>query len=261
VDVAALLRDAPLLHSDQNGHPTTYQLGGEALGFIGERAGPDSRTLEVGAGLSTLVFTVAGARHTAITPSQEEADKVLRYCATNGIATERLEFIIEPSQTALPKINTSNAIDLALIDGSHGFPIPFLDWYYINEILRVGGLLLIDDVEIWTGRVLRDFLRSEPEWTHLGDLGHGRTAIFRKDRPAIVKEWCWQPYVVSRSDLSLMVGTYDVSQFPGANRAKLTLDLVKRMPTIALSYVRANVFQRAQALRQSDGAREEQRRD
>jgi predicted O-methyltransferase YrrM len=242
VDVAALLREAPRLHSDHNGQPTTYQLGAEALQFIGERAGPDTRTLEVGAGLSTVVFAVAGARHTAITPSQDEANKVLQYCVTNGIPTERLEFIIEPSQIALPKIKPTSPIDLALIDGSHGFPIPFMDWYYVSEVLRVGGLLLIDDVEIWTGRVLRDFLRSEPEWTHLGDLGQGRTAIFRKDSLAIVKEWCWQPYVVSRSDLSLMVGTYDVSQFPGANRAKVTLDLVKRTPSMALAYVRGSFF-------------------
>ena len=39
--------------------------------------------------------------------------------------------------------------------------------------------MVIDDVHLWTGKVLRDFLRSEPEW-QLEEEWDGRTAAFRK---------------------------------------------------------------------------------
>ncbi len=91
-------------------------------------------------------------------------------------------------------------MDLALIDGCHGFPTPFMDWYFISSSLKVGGTLIIDDVQIWTGRILMEFLLAEPEWT-LVELFANKTAIFVKEQSYLPwKEFVGQPYVLQQSE-------------------------------------------------------------
>ena len=90
-------------------------------------------------------------------------------------------------------------LDLVLVDGSHSFPQVFVDWFYVATALRVGGHLLVDDVHVWTGRVLRDFLQAEPEWSLVREI-HGRTAILRKVAEVDPdKLWTQQPYGRRRS--------------------------------------------------------------
>jgi hypothetical protein len=90
-------------------------------------------------------------------------------------------------------------LDLVLIDGQHAFPAPFIDWYYTARRLKVSGMLLIDDIQLWTGRILTDFLSEEPEWSLISDLS-GRTAAFVKEKDYSQEKW-WgqQPYIVRKS--------------------------------------------------------------
>ena len=67
----------------------------------------------------------------------------------------------------------------------------------------MGGHLLIDDVHLWTGRVLRDFLLDEPEWAKLTEL-RGRTAILSKTAEVDPDRlWTDQRYVRNRTRLGL----------------------------------------------------------
>jgi hypothetical protein len=86
-----------------------------------------------------------------------------------------------------------------LIDGGHGFPTPFVDWYYAGKRLKAGGLLIIDDTHLWTGAVLRNFLTEQPGWTLVENFAM-RSAVFRRDTvDDHFDEWVHQPYVVKRS--------------------------------------------------------------
>ena len=60
----------------------------------------------------------------------------------------------------------SGSYDLALIDGRHGFPQPFLDWYYAAQILKTGGYVIIDDLHIWVCETLANLLVEEPKPGH-----------------------------------------------------------------------------------------------
>jgi hypothetical protein len=86
-----------------------------------------------------------------------------------------------------------------LIDGQHAFPTPFIDWYYTADKLRVGGILIIDDTQLWTGQVLKQFLLEEAEWSLIEEFS-ARTVIFRKEKDYSHEKW-WgqQPYVVRKS--------------------------------------------------------------
>lgn len=197
-----LLEDAPAIHGETADDVATHGLLVEALEFIDGALSPGDRTLETGSGYSTILFAMKGAQHTCIVPNQAETDRIRAYCERRSIDTAGLTFVVKASERVLPTLDTG-PLDLVLIDGSHSFPQVFIDWFYTAEALKVGGHLLIDDVHLWTGRVLRDFLAAEPEWTVADELG-GRTAIVRKVGEVDPdRVWNEQRYVLKKTGLGV----------------------------------------------------------
>jgi len=123
-----------------------------------------NKTLEVGFayGTSALVFAEhhqrmknSGISHTIIDPNQfGEGDG-----HWNGIGAENLKrvgfikgkhwrLVEESSISALPALlrrYKSGWLDVALIDGWHLFDYTLIDLFYCLEMLRVGGILIVDD--------------------------------------------------------------------------------------------------------------------
>lgn len=195
-----ILDDPPLLHRDLRGAPISLGLGREALDFIAGHVSAGSTTLETGAGVSTLLFAMKRTTHTCIVPNREETDGIVAYCRQGGIPTDTVTFQTERSELVLPRMDLP-PLDLVLIDGCHGFPIPFIDWFYTAGALRVGGFLVIDDVHLWTGEILKEFLLHEPEWVLAVDLG--RTVVFEKLAPlGPAKEWFAQQSMLLRSPIA-----------------------------------------------------------
>jgi predicted O-methyltransferase YrrM len=193
-----LYSDPPRIHTDDAGRVHgDWALAPEALLVIEHVTHPGDRTLETGAGITTALLALLGAEHTAITPDAAEVRRLQEYCSRHGISTDRVRFHIGYSQDILPAL-TPGKLDLVIIDGSHAFPIPFLDWYFSAAHLREGGLVLIDDTQLWTGEVLRDFLSAEAGWQH--ECTPDRAAVFRKVAPFDrAVSWVHQPYVTQRS--------------------------------------------------------------
>jgi len=138
---------------------------------------PGMRTLETGCGGSTVVFAAVGTRHTSVTPSAAEVERVRGFCAEQGISCQAVDFLIQSSDTAL--VDWKGELDLMLIDGAHRVPFPLLDWHYTAPWIRVGGRLFIDDVAIPGVHMLYDFLRREQEW-RLVEIPGDKVAIFEK---------------------------------------------------------------------------------
>ncbi|MBD2775661.1 class I SAM-dependent methyltransferase [Iningainema tapete] len=164
MELQDLLNNPPLLHQMNTGELTSsWKLHNETLYYIDKHVNHTSKTLETGGGMSTILFTLKGAEHTCIVPDQGLVDRIKQYCVNHQIDAKKLSFQVDKSENVLPSIEV-NDLDLVLIDGRHAFPSPFIDWYYTAWRLKVGGLLLVDNTEIWTGAVLRDFLLAEQEW-------------------------------------------------------------------------------------------------
>ncbi len=70
-------------------------------------------------------------------------------------------------------------LDLALIDGAHGFPYPVLDWWYLAPQIKIGGLVVLDDAYMPPVGMIVDFLRRSPAWEVLPAIGY-RTVPVRK---------------------------------------------------------------------------------
>jgi len=191
-----LLAGELLLHTDADGQPVSWQLGADVLRVLDETVGDTSRTLETGEGLSTILFALRRAHHTCVTPNAAAIARIRSACEHADIALDTVDFIVGNSESVLPGLELP-PLDVVLIDGRHGFPAPFIDYYYTADVVKVGGLLIVDDTQLWTGRVLREFLESEPEWRMAWDFAP-RSAIFAKTQPGgRDKEWNEQPYVVS----------------------------------------------------------------
>jgi hypothetical protein len=198
VELSALLRDAPAFHVDEGLRPVSLQASRDVLEAIDTAVRPGWHTLETGAGVSTVLFALRGAEHVCVTPAAAEVERIRAWCAARGIDLARVRFEVARSELVLPRLELP-ALDLVLIDGGHGFPTPFVDWQYTAPRLRVGGLLIVDDIQLWTGAVLRDFLAEEPGW-RIRDEFPMRAVVFQKtaDTPEL-PEWFAQPYVARRS--------------------------------------------------------------
>lgn len=200
--VDELIARQPAIHGDEEAgqERMTHGLSTPALRFIAATVKEGQRTLETGSGYSTIVFAKAGSEHTVVVPNEFEGGRIRKYCASAGIDDSRVTFHFEPSERVLPLL-PPDPLDLVLIDGSHSFPHTFIDWFYTAHRLNVGGYMLIDDVHLWTGRELRDFLIKDPAWKRETEF-LGRTVLFRKvaaTDPDVL--WTDQPVVVKRSGL------------------------------------------------------------
>lgn len=197
MNVSELLSFHPQLHQDEHGEPISWAIGDDVLRFIADHAVEGSRTMETGAGMSTIVFSHSRCSHTAIAPSFDEFEKIRTFCREYGIDLGQTTFIEGFSETTLPQLIDTKDLDLFLVDGRHAFPSPYIDWYYGARMLRVGGLMVVDDTQLLTGAVLRDFMAEDGFWDPIVDFS--KTTVFRKKRDGFeCVEWDQQPYLMSR---------------------------------------------------------------
>lgn len=194
LDLEELLIDPPIVH----GEPMTLQV--PVCRFLSQRIRTGQQTLETGCGLSTLVFALAGAQHTVIVPDPEE-ESALREWAARRVDLSGVTFEIGPSQDVLPRLRPSG-LSVVLIDGRHGFPAPYIDWYYAGQGLLPGGLMVVDDTQIWTGFELMRMMSADPGWRLVADFAPRSAAFERIGEESLDREWSLQPYIVRMSRLA-----------------------------------------------------------
>jgi len=149
-------------------------------------------SLETGAGWSTCVFAACSDKHVCINPDITSNEIIQRFLRKYKINTGELIFLNETSDSALPKLDKSYKIDVALIDGNHSFPIPVIDWYYIDLHLKKDGIVIVDDSHIRSVAVLCDYLSKEKGYKKLANIGNA--IVFRKNVEERVLGWADQPY-------------------------------------------------------------------
>jgi predicted O-methyltransferase YrrM len=177
---------------------TCYGIGEDVLRFLGESVDERSRTLETGAGCSTLVFALRRARHIAITPSSDEIGRIRSYASGKGIGMDTVEFVAASSDAYLPRCEVED-LDVVLLDGKHAFPWPIVDWFFTADKLRRGGVMILDDAQMRSVSVLADFMRAGPGWELVRDFS-GKTLAFRKTRDRVLDvAWHMQAWTVAQT--------------------------------------------------------------
>jgi hypothetical protein len=54
----------------------------------------------------------------------------------------------DPLRWPCPPWPGTGELDLVFIDGSHGYPLPVIDWFYGAGLFRRGGVVVLDDVQL-----------------------------------------------------------------------------------------------------------------
>ncbi len=112
-----------------------------------------------------------------------------------------MRFVDDRSETALPLLALVEnvEIDAGFIDGNHGWPTVFVDFCYLNRMLRPGGLMFIDDIQIFAVAQLICLLREQtPHYEFVGI--DSKMATFRKglDLPYL-PDWRMEPFITSNT--------------------------------------------------------------
>jgi predicted O-methyltransferase YrrM len=175
--LSRLAADRPLFHTEDTDHswcalPGTLRM---LAGFVAE----GQRTLEVGCGASTVIFAAAPTTHVAMSPDAAEHERIRTYCSRIDFDAGAVEFLTGTSDELLPGLDPSLELDVAFIDGDHSFPHPVIDWHYVNKHLKVGGVLVMDDMPTQAVAVVGRKMLGSPDW-ELIESADQRAAAFRK---------------------------------------------------------------------------------
>jgi predicted O-methyltransferase YrrM len=177
--------------------PACYGIDPAVARFLHDSVSEKSRTLETGSGISTVVFAMRQCCHIAITPNSSEVENIRQYAAANQISMDRVEFVVESSDKYLPRCESKD-LDLVLIDGKHAFPWPIIDWFYTADKLKKGGILVLDDLQMSSVAILRDFIVEDPRWQSTRPVAR-RTLIVEKIAESVHDvAWHMQPYITRR---------------------------------------------------------------
>ncbi|MBV8160750.1 MAG: class I SAM-dependent methyltransferase [Acidimicrobiia bacterium] len=199
--VERLLADPPRVHEELCAPPElgVWRTERQCYDFIADRVAPAARTLETGLGISTALFLALGAEHTCVVPSDAQVAILRRYCDDHGIPTGRLHVGLGRSEAVLPALAIA-PVDLFLVDGSHGFPTPMIDWFYGARLLRPGGVVVLDDRQLPAVAMLVEYLDADPRWRAAG--GTAKWAAFERTGDApLAEDWYDQPFLTRRRPL------------------------------------------------------------
>jgi hypothetical protein len=105
--------------------------------------------------------------------------------------------------------------DFVLIDGCHNWPMVFVDFCYSNHMLKAGGLIMIDDVNLHSVKELARMLSEHQDFVLELDLG--KSLVFRRVSEArAMDEWTGIPYI------SRMTNLYSEANNPFSLAANIT---------------------------------------
>lgn len=197
--IRKLIKDNPKFHSSPDGSLKSWAVHPDVLSFIYSTLNPNMTTLETGAGQTTVVFAIAGTKHTCITPSKDQVLRIKQYCSELGVG-DHLNFLVQSSDLILPCDELiPSELDFVLIDGAHRFPFPCIDWHYTEGKLVLGGIIGLDDYKMPSVRVLFDFMNVEEEWELIAVIYD--TAFFKKIREP-VEPYYWKSQKFNSIDKS-----------------------------------------------------------
>ncbi len=143
------------------------------------RRGPFQRTVETGCGGSTIVLSNISECHIAFAIEGENLT-ITELRKHPDLRAGSVTFVEGETRDTLPDYQMPGELDLILLDGPHAYPLPQIEYGYLSPHLRVGGWMVLDDIQIPSVHELFRFLQQESTMA-LEEVAV-RTAFFRRLR-------------------------------------------------------------------------------
>lgn len=136
------------------------------------------KTLEVGCamGISSLYICAAlegkeNANHTIIDPMQTTDWHSLGINQLDLASVDYYKLVEEPSEFALPSlVESGEKYDFCFIDGWHTFDHTLIDFFYIDRLLEIGGIVAIDDITFPGIKRLMRYIVNYPNYQFIGHV-------------------------------------------------------------------------------------------
>lgn len=141
------------------------------------RRGPFSATAETGCGGSNILLSHLSRRHIAFAIEGENGS-ITGLRQRDDFNSAAVTFVEGPTRETVPAFRCEFPLDLVLLDGPHAYPLPQIEYAYLAPMIRCGGWLVLDDLQIRSVHELFSFLRREPSMV-LEEVV-ARTAFFRR---------------------------------------------------------------------------------
>jgi SAM-dependent methyltransferase len=180
-------------------------LTGEALKAIFKYANQRQilHSVETGCGVSTLLLSHLSQDHKVFALAEGDSMSAVR--SSPLLNETNIEFIEGATQKTLLHYKFENKLQLALIDGPHGYPFADLEYYFIYPHLEENAILILDDIHIPNLYNLFAFLK-EDEMFELMEVV-GTTAFFRRTNAPVLDPfadgWWLQTYNKNRFPINL----------------------------------------------------------
>jgi predicted O-methyltransferase YrrM len=108
----------------------------------------------------------AGARHLIVDAYQEQFHASGWAAITEAGLAGLCCLMAERSQIALPRLLGDGFVaDAAFVDGSHIFHNVFVDLFYLRELVRPGGLVILDDCSYLSVATAVSYFEVNTGWT------------------------------------------------------------------------------------------------
>jgi FkbM family methyltransferase len=160
------------------------------------------KTLETGCGASTILFSRYAASHKAycLDDRQRANSGVDLAEGYRDFRSENVEFVFGPTQHTILERPPTELVDIILINGPRGYPFPELEYITFNRWLKVGGILIVNDIHIPTINNLYRFL-CEDDMFVLHSVVNATAFFARSGLPLVAQQadnWWQQRYNVQR---------------------------------------------------------------
>lgn len=137
-----------------------------------------NNTIEIGCamGISSLYICAAlneekEKHHTIIDPMQTSDWGNIGVTNLKRAGVDFFEIIEQPSEIALPQLLTlKKEYDLGFIDGWHTFDHTLVDFFYLNRLIKVGGIIVIDDISFAGIKKITRYLLNYPCYEFIGNV-------------------------------------------------------------------------------------------
>jgi predicted O-methyltransferase YrrM len=141
-----------------------------------------SSALAIGEALASL----ENAHHLVIDAFQDRFGNVGWDSITEAGLETICELRTERSQLALPCLVAEGFVaDAAFVDGSHVFHNVFVDLYFLRELVRPGGLVILDDIDWPSVATAVHYYEVNVGWTPAAPGLTGRLRPFRLPDPRV----------------------------------------------------------------------------
>ena len=166
-----------------------------AIAQHAERIGGVRNSAETGAGKTTLLFSHLSANHLVF--AIDEGKSLSQVRNSPLFKAHDVTFIEGLTQETLPAYHFQHKLQFALIDASHAYPFPDLEYFYFYPQIESGGLLLVDDIKIPTVRRMFEIIQADEMFRLLEVVDHNMAFFQRTEVPCVILTgggWCSQGY-------------------------------------------------------------------